>query len=92
MRAASPKTLGLYKPGPKVYACQKWTWSVAVLKRYKPIKKCIPKCDGLTDWQTDTHRQTDRHTHRHTHDHAGIRSFLADDLKMDQEPTMNEVK
>ena len=25
----------------------------------------------LTDWQTD----------RHTHDHAGIRSFLADDLK-----------
>ena len=44
MRAASPKTLGLYKPGPKVHACQKSTRSVAVLKRYKPIKKCIPKC------------------------------------------------
>ena len=58
MRAASPKTLGLYKPGPKVHACQKQTRSVAVLKRYKPIKKCIPKCkkvytknvDGLRDF------------------------------------------
>ena len=28
----------------------------------------------LTDWQT----------HRQTHDHAGIRSFLADDLKMNK--------
>ena len=29
-----------------------------------------------------THRHTDRH--RHTDDHAGIKSFLADDLKREQ--------
>ena len=48
------------------------------------FKKCIPKC-----WRTDT-QYTKMLTDWHTDDHAGIRSFLADDLKMDWHCTFHD--
>ena len=49
MMAASTKSLGLYKHVPKVYACQKYTWSLTVLKRCISgidyySKKCVCVC------------------------------------------------
>ena len=50
MREASLKTLGLYKPGPKVHACKKINPISCCIKRNVPIKSVYQNVDGLTDF------------------------------------------